>query len=61
MTVKELKNELDNFPDDMPVGVHFDIDWTTKDDPHWISVKEQTWTHSNYPYDKKDFEYVNLL
>lgn len=61
MTIKQLKEELDKFPDDMPVTTHFSIDWTLKDDPHCIEVKQTTWVHSNHPYDAKDFEYVNLL
>lgn len=61
MTVKQLKETLDKFPDDMPVATHFDIDWVTKDDPNWILVKKETWTQQNYPYDKEDFEYVNLM
>lgn len=61
MTVKQLKKELDKYPDDMPVATHFGIDWALKDDPHCIEVKQTTWIHANYPYDKEDFEYVNLL
>lgn len=61
MTVKQLKQALDKFPDDMPVATFNDIDWTTKDDPYWITVQKSTWTNQNYPYDKDDFEYVNLM
>lgn len=60
MTVKELKQELDKFPDDMPVATVGDIGWSTKDDPHWIKVTKKTWIHTNYPYDKPEFEYVDL-
>ena len=60
MTVKQLKQELDRFPDDMPVATFNDISWNSKDDPEWIQVTKCIWEHTNYPYDKPDFEYVNL-
>ena len=60
MTVKQLIDELKQFPENMPVATICDIDWNTKDDPHWIKVQKQMWEHNNYPYDKEDFEYVNL-
>ena len=61
MTIKQLKKELDKFPDDMPVATHFCINWYLKDEPHCIEVKQMTWVHPDHLYDKKDFEYVNLL
>ena len=61
MTVKQLKEKLSKFPDDMPVATHFCIDWVGKDEPNWIDVKQETWTDSNYPYNKEDFEFVNLI
>ena len=60
MTVKQLIEELKKYPEDLPVATIYDIDHTTKDDPNWIRVTEQTWTQSNYPYDKPDFTYINL-
>ena len=60
MTVKQLKQELDKFPNDMPVATWNDISYKSKDDPEWIKVTKCVWEHTNYPYDKPDFEYVNL-
>ena len=60
MTVKQLREKLSEFPDDLPVATFNDINWTAKDDPNWIEVKRCTWEETNYPYDKPDFEYVNL-
>ena len=60
MTVKQLINELKKFPQDLPVATWGDIDWKSKEDPHYIKVTQKTWTHSNYPYDKDDFDFVSL-
>ena len=38
MTVKELMDELQKWPSDMPVATLQDIDWATRDDSHWIKV-----------------------
>ena len=51
MTVKDMIEKLKQFPEDMPIAVGYDV----FDEIH-ISVK--TWTHTNYPYDKPDFQYV---
>ena len=29
-------------------------------DPNFIKVSEHTWVDSNYPYNKPDFDYINL-
>lgn len=60
MTVKELIKELQKWPQDMPIAIMWDIDWVTRDDPHWIKVSKRTWTHGNWPYDKDDFDYIDL-
>lgn len=60
MTVKQLINELKKFPQDLPVTTWSDINWKSRDDPHHVSVTKKTWTHSNYPYDKDDFDYIDL-
>ena len=60
LTVKQLIEELQKYPEDMPVATLGDIDWYAKDQPNWIEVKRCVWTHCNYPYDKEDFAYVNL-
>lgn len=50
MTVGELIKGLEKFPKDMEVmdGSHMDIE----------SVYEDTWIHTNYPYDKPDKQVV---
>lgn len=50
MTVKELIDKLKQFPEDMEVmdTMYYDIE----------SVYENTWTHTNYPYDKPDKQVV---
>ena len=60
MTVKQLIEKLKQFPDDMPVATIGEINYSDIDDPEFIDVQVKTWTHSNYPYDKPDFEFVNL-
>ena len=60
MTVKQLIEELNKFPEDMPVTIMNDINPEDVDDPHWLSVEKWTWTHDNYPYNKPDFDYINL-
>jgi len=60
MTVKELIEELQKWPQDMPVTILHEIDWVTRDDPHLIKVSKTTWTHTNWPYDKPDFDYIFL-
>lgn len=51
MTVKQLIENLQQFPEDMEVL----IDWDDID-----IIKQVTWTHSNYPYNKPDKEVVLL-
>ena len=46
MTVKELKQFLSNFPENMDV-----VDSSYND---IINVKETTWEDTNYPYTKPD-------
>lgn len=60
MTVKQLIEELKKMPEDYPVALMDDIGWAQKDDPNDIKLKICVWQQSNYPYDKPDFEYVNL-
>ena len=60
MTVKQLIEELQKYPPDMPVATVYDINPEDIKDPHWIKLKICTWVHSNYPYNKPDFEYLNL-
>lgn len=52
MTVKELIEALQQFPDDMEVlsACYEEIE----------NVYEGTWVHSNYPYNKPDKQVVLL-
>ena len=60
MRVKELINKLQEFPQDMPVATFHDINPSDIDNPDFIEVKIYTVEHSNFPYDKPSFDYVNL-
>ena len=60
MTVKQLIDKLQEFPDDMPVATINVINLGDIDDPDFIQVKIYTWEHSNFPYNKPSFGYVNL-
>ena len=53
MTVAELIEKLKTYPQDMPIAID--------GDPFAeIEIMQRTWVDSNYPYDRPDFEYVNL-
>ena len=45
----------------MPVATWNEITWQDIDDPEFIDVAVYTCEHSNYPYDKPSFRYVNLM
>lgn len=60
MTVAQLIKELQKWPPDMPVATMQDINPEDIPDPYWIKLKQRTWVHSNWPYDKPDFEYLDL-
>ena len=60
MTIAQLIDKLQQFDPQMPVTIMDDIGWYSKDNPDEIKVAIHTWVHSNYPYDKPDFNYVNL-
>lgn len=60
MTVKQLIDKLNEFPQDMPVATWGDIDWKSKDDPNFVEVCRKTWTHNNYPYNKEPFDYIDV-
>ena len=53
MTVRELKEELSKFDDDMEI--HDCSGYEVE------GVEERTWTHDNYPYDKSDKQIVVIL
>ena len=60
MTVQQLIDELKKWPADMPVATMYDINPSDITNPHWKQLKKCTWTHANWPYDKPDFDYLNL-
>lgn len=60
MTVAQLIKELQKWPPDMPVATMQDINPEDIPDPHWIKLKQCTWVDGNWPYDKPDFEYLDL-
>ena len=57
MTVKELIEKLQTFPQDMPVGVDGDFYYPNGYD---LEVSVRTWVHGNYPYNLPDTDYVNI-
>lgn len=60
MTVQQLIEELQKWPQDMPIAVYDNINWIDKNKPDIIQVQNRVWVDSNYPYDKPDFLYINL-
>ena len=56
MKVCELIEKLKELPQDAYIATYNDISWGDKDDPNQIQIKKHTWVHSNYPYDKPDFD-----
>ena len=57
MTVKELREKLEKFPQDMPVGIYGDFQYPSGEN---IDVEIRTWVHSNHPYNLPDTDYVNI-
>lgn len=60
MTVGELIEELKKCPQDMPVAVYRNIMWPPEADYNKLEVSQRTWVDSNYPWNRPDFEYVNI-
>ena len=60
MTVRELIEELEKYPQDMPVAVGMNIMYPPEADCNRLEVSQKTWVDSNYPWNKPDFEYVNI-
>ena len=58
MTVGELIAELKNYPQDMPVAVSADIMYPPE--KYRIEVQQRTWYDTNYPWNRPEFEYINL-
>ncbi len=60
MTVGELIEELKKCPQDMPVTVDMNIMWPPEADYNKLEVSQRTWVDSNYPWNRPDFEYINI-
>ena len=56
MTNKKLQEILKQYPDDMLVGTYC----TDNPDSETVDVSIRTWIHTNYPYDKPDYEYIYI-
>lgn len=60
MIVRELIEELKKYPQDMPVAVGTNIMYPPESDYNKIKVSQRVWVDSNYPWNKPDFEYINI-
>lgn len=60
MTVGELIEELKKYPEDMPVAVYGNIYYPPESEYNKLEISKRTWVDSNYPWDRPDFEYINL-
>lgn len=58
MTVGELIEKLKEFPQDMPVACCGEMYYPPEN--YKVEVTRKTWVDSNYPYNRPDFEYINL-
>ena len=52
-TVKDLIEKLKELPQDMPIATYNDPFDT-------IVIKQRTWVHNNYPYNRPDLDYISL-
>lgn len=53
MTVGELIRELQKYDEKLPVAIDGDVNYK-------IDVSQRTWIDSNYPWNRPEFEYINL-
>jgi len=60
MTVGELIEKLKQFPLDMPVACDGNIYYPPDSGYYDIEVSQRTWVDSNYPWNRPDFEYINI-
>lgn len=60
MTVGELMEELKKYPEEMPVAVDGCIYYPPEWGENKIEISKRTWVDSNYPWNRPDFEYINL-
>lgn len=60
MKVSELIEELKKYPLDMPVSVDSSIMYPPEADYNKLEVSQRTWYDSNYPWNRPEFEYINI-
>ena len=60
MTVGELIEKLKQFSLDMPVACDGNIYYPPDSGYYDIEVSRRTWYDSNYPWNRPEFEYINL-
>ena len=60
MTIKELIEELEKWPLDMPVAIDYNIYYPPESKYNKLTVSKRTYIDSNYPYDNPDFDYINI-
>lgn len=62
MTVKELIEELKKYPQDMTVGIMYDVGRSrvTHQPYSEVEIKIAHWEDTNYPYNEEDFDFVNV-
>ena len=60
MTVGELIEKLKQFPLDMPVACDGNIYYPPDNGYYAIEVSQWTLVDNNYPYNRPDFEYINI-
>lgn len=58
MTIEELIKELKKWPQNMPVACYGEIDYPPEN--YKVDISKRTWIHTNYPWNKPEFEYINL-
>lgn len=60
MTVAELVEELKKWPQDMPVAVDGNIYYPPEYEGNRLEISKRTWVDSNYPWNRPDFDYINI-
>ena len=58
MTVGELIQELQKYDENLPVAIDGDIYYPPK--TYKIEISQRIWVDSNYPWNRPNFEYINL-
>lgn len=62
MTVKELIEELKKYPEDMIVAGSYECGRYKNTKEIWSTVELSIchWEPTNYPYDREEFDYLNI-